>query len=111
MDGPVQRTAWRTGVGGAPTWGADRRAARAVAGWNLCGPGGDVSIRELSRDPPMHSTALALNWQIWGRHRWGFAGTLVIVAGICAMPQAYPPAKLTSDVGDTGMPFMMAILM
>jgi hypothetical protein len=59
----------------------------------------------------MHSTALALNWQIWGRHRWGLAGALVIVAGICAMPQAYPPAKLTSNVGDTGMPFMMAILM
>lgn len=59
----------------------------------------------------MHSTALALNWQIWGRHRWGLAGALVLVAGICAMPQAYPPAKLTSNVGDTGIPFMMTILM
>jgi hypothetical protein len=59
----------------------------------------------------MHSTALALNWQIWGRHRWGLAGALVIVAGICALPQAYPPAKLTSNVAGTGIPFMLAILM
>jgi hypothetical protein len=59
----------------------------------------------------MYSTALALNWQIWGRHRWGLAATLAIVAGICALPQAYPPDKLTSDVGNTGMPFMMTILM
>jgi hypothetical protein len=59
----------------------------------------------------MHSTALALNWQIWGRHRWGLAGALVLVAGICALPQAYPPAKLTSNVGGTGIPFMLAILM
>ena len=59
----------------------------------------------------MYSTALALNWQIWGRHRWGLAGALVILASICALPQAYPPDKLTSNVGDTGMPFMMTILM
>jgi hypothetical protein len=59
----------------------------------------------------MHSTALALNWQIWGRHRWGLAGTLLIVAGICAMPQAYSDAQLASNVGNTGMPVMMAILM
>jgi hypothetical protein len=59
----------------------------------------------------MHSTALALNWQIWGRHRWGLAGVVVIVAGICVLPQAYPPDKLTSNIGDTGMPFMMTILM
>jgi hypothetical protein len=59
----------------------------------------------------MHSPALAFNWQIWGRHRWGLAGALLIVAGICALPQAYPTAKLTSNVGDTGVPFMMAILM
>ena len=59
----------------------------------------------------MYSTALALNWQIWGRHRWGLAGALVILAGICALPQAYPPDKLTSNVGSTGMPFMMTILM
>jgi len=59
----------------------------------------------------MYSTALALNWQIWGRHRWGLAGALVILASICALPQAYPPDKLTSNVGSTGMPFMMTILM
>lgn len=59
----------------------------------------------------MHSPALALNWQIWSRHRWGLAGALLIVIGICAMPQAYPTDKLTSDVGNTGVPFMMAILM
>jgi hypothetical protein len=59
----------------------------------------------------MHSPALALNWQIWGRHRWGLAGALLIVAGICALPEAYPTATLTSNVGDTGIPFMMAILM
>jgi len=59
----------------------------------------------------MHSPALALNWQIWGRHRWGLAAALLVVAGICAMPQAYPSAKLTSDVGSTGVPFMMALLM
>jgi hypothetical protein len=59
----------------------------------------------------MHSPALALNWQIWGRHRWGLGGALLTVAAICVMPQAYPSAKLTSDVGDTGTPFMMVILM
>jgi hypothetical protein len=59
----------------------------------------------------MYSTALALNWQIWGRHRWGLAGALVILAGICALPQAYPPDKLMSNVGSTGVPFMMTILM
>jgi hypothetical protein len=59
----------------------------------------------------MHSPALALNWQIWGRHRWGLAGALLIVAGVCAMPQAYPTAQLTSNVGNTGVPFMMALLM
>ena len=59
----------------------------------------------------MHSPVQALNWQIWSQHRWGLAGALLIVAGICAMPQAYPPARLTSDIGNTGMPVMMAILM
>jgi hypothetical protein len=59
----------------------------------------------------MHSPALALNWQIWGRHRWGLAGALLTVAAICAIPQAYPPERLTGDVGETGMPFVMAVLM
>src|SRR6516164_7280260 len=59
----------------------------------------------------MHSPALALNWQIWGRHRWGLAAALLTVASVCALPQAFPPAKLTSDIGTTGVPFILAILM
>jgi hypothetical protein len=59
----------------------------------------------------MYSTALALNWQIWGRHRWGLAGALAIVAGVCVLPQAYTPARLADNIGDTGVPFMMALLM
>jgi hypothetical protein len=59
----------------------------------------------------MHSPALALNWQVWGRHRWGLAAALLVVAGICAIPHAYPPDKLTGDVGDTGMPVLAAVLM
>jgi hypothetical protein len=56
----------------------------------------------------MHSRALVLNWQIWGRHRWGLVGALLIVAGICALPQAFPTDKLTSDVALTGIPFVIA---
>ena len=59
----------------------------------------------------MQSTALVLNWQVWGRHRWGLAGALVLVAGICAVPQAYPAPKVTGNLGDTGVPVMLAILM
>jgi hypothetical protein len=59
----------------------------------------------------MHSPALALNWQIWGRHRWGLAGALLVLAIVCAMPQAYPSARLTSDVSGTGAPLVMAIVM
>src|SRR5262245_5582963 len=59
----------------------------------------------------MHSPTRALNWQIWGRHRWGLAGTLLLVAGLCAVPQAYPTTTLTSNVGNTGFPVALALLM
>jgi hypothetical protein len=59
----------------------------------------------------MRSSTLALNWQVWSRHRWGFAVALLLVAAICAMPHAYPTDKLTSDIAGTGMPLINLIVM
>ena len=59
----------------------------------------------------MHSPVLALHWQIWGRHRWGLFGALLLVVGVCVLPQAFPTTRLMSDIGDTGIPFMMPLLM
>lgn len=59
----------------------------------------------------MHSSALALNWQVWRRHRWGLAASLAIVAGICVLPQAFPRERLTSQDSSTGAEFMVLVLL
>src|SRR5262245_47616227 len=59
----------------------------------------------------MHSATLALNWQTWGRHRWGLAGCAVIVAAICVVPHLYSQERLIGGVGESNVPFMMALLL
>jgi hypothetical protein len=59
----------------------------------------------------MHSPALALNWQIWGRHRWGLVVAMLVVAVICTVPHAVPRTELTANIGHTGVPLIVPILM
>jgi hypothetical protein len=48
----------------------------------------------------MHTGALALGWELWARHRWGWAavGAGVLVAGVLARVLPAGPARTVGDV-------------
>src|SRR6516164_2828722 len=58
----------------------------------------------------MHSPAVALAWQTWGRHRWGLVGLVVGVAALCLIPRAYGPSFLLGDLQETHTPVIVLLV-
>src|SRR5262245_22016303 len=46
----------------------------------------------------MRSPAVALAWELWGRHRWGLAGVAALVAGFAVACAASPVGRTTAFV-------------
>jgi len=46
----------------------------------------------------MHSPTLTVLWLTWGRHRWGLAGLLIGLVGLCALHRALPTGTVVSEM-------------